>query len=150
MHQPRLITVLTLAGTLPFLAGAVLSAGLVEGQGLQAPGQATLMAYATAIISFMCGARWGLTVSARVDRASWHIPVLAVMPALGAWLAVTIYIAFGNLPGPACVLAALLVLEALWDTASRQSAGFSNGYIRLRWTATLAGSISLLVAAATA
>ena len=102
---------LTYAGALPFVGLAVAMALL------EAPTNSTaglwLQAYATVIISFLGGIRWGTALASPAKQA----PALAlsVLPALAGW----IILPFATIlrPGPEWYLAyaGLFALQLAWD-----------------------------------
>ena len=112
----RTAAVLTGAGALPFI-------GLTLGMAvLDPPTDSTarlwLMVYASVILSFLGGIRWGLALAGPPPSP---LPlVLSVLPALAGWVIVPYAILIQPVPGPAWFLAyaGLFALQLGWDLSS--------------------------------
>lgn len=110
----RTALILTATGALPFLAAAI-GTSLLE-----PPTNATaglwLQTYAAVILSFLGGIRWGMALNA--GGASSTALILSVLPALAGWVILPLSIIL--LPNPAwyLALAALFLLQLVWDWSS--------------------------------
>lgn len=109
----RTAIALTVAGALPF-------AGLLAGMAfLDPPTNLTanfwLMVYASVILSFLGGIRWGLALA--VQDASPFTLALSVLPALAGWVIVPYAILIQPIPSPEWFLAyaALFGAQLSWD-----------------------------------
>jgi hypothetical protein len=109
-------------GLLPFIAGVVLVAGLDAKWALD-----PLRFYATVILSFLGGVHWGLAIDDLSGRAAWTRLGGSVLPALVAWLALSIAPAPGLL-----LLAATFVLLLLADVLAARKRIAPRWYPRLR------------------
>ncbi|MEM8789097.1 MAG: DUF3429 domain-containing protein [Pseudomonadota bacterium] len=74
---------LSIAGLLPFVAGALAARGLMPGIDNPVTGVLILQTYGAAILAFMGGCLWGFAVQA--DRATWRELGAAVLPGLWAF-----------------------------------------------------------------
>jgi hypothetical protein len=161
------VTILTLAGTLPFMLCAYVSLApwQVSGVfGITAPDQIitlwktgllSLLVYAIAILSFMAGARWGHGLSTAKYTPSAPAMCFAVLPALLAWGA-GIYGGLGlilpaplnggvnqHLPTALMVLAVGFAVMLIADLAAK----YTRGYMTLRIIASLIAIASLSLTA---
>lgn len=131
MDRTRLTAwTLTLAGLVPFFAGAVL---IVFHPAEAARWVEPLAAYGAIILSFLAGTRWGKGLAERDPRPATLI--LSNLPPVAAWLTF--------LPGvpdrlQLAVLMAGLVAMLYWDVR-----GSTDWYARLRWVATSGAVLSL-------
>lgn len=121
---------LTLAGLLPFVAGAGL---IVFDRADGARWIQPLAAYGAIILSFLAGTRWGKGLAERDPRPATLI--LSNLPPVAAWLTF--------LPGvpdrvQLAVLMGGLLAMLYWDVR-----GSTDWYARLRWTATIGAVLSL-------
>ena len=112
----RAATALTVAGALPFI-------GLVVGMAVLPPptnltASFWLMVYATVILSFLGGIRWGLAIAGSAANASTL--GLSVLPALAGWVIVPYAILVQQAPGAEwfAVYALLFAVQACWDRSS--------------------------------
>ncbi len=130
------------AGVLPF---AALTAAVALRTPLPLDPGRLLLGYGAAILSFMAGAQWGLTVRAQDGSdQGWRGYAVSVLPALLAWaaLAMPARIGFATL---AAGFAALLAYD-LW-TVRRGTAPAWYGRLRVQLTAAvvlLLGAAALL------
>lgn len=112
----RTANALAAAGALPFIS-LVLAMALLE-----PPTNLTasfwLMVYATVILSFLGGIRWGMAVMR--PTGSPAPLVLSVLPALAGWVIVPYAILIQQVPGPEGFLAyaLLFALQSGWDGTS--------------------------------
>ncbi|MEM1344888.1 MAG: DUF3429 domain-containing protein, partial [Pseudomonadota bacterium] len=130
------------AGVLPF-AGLALAAWIApEPWGSTAYGG--LVAYGTAILSFMGGCRWGFAAAGLGEGPTWRPIALSVLPALWAWALSFI----GGTLQPLGLAAGFAAL--LWaDVVLTRQGGAPVWWPALRWPLTL-GAVSALVAGAAA
>tara|TARA_Y100000052_G_scaffold21389_1_gene21580 strand:- start:53069 stop:53566 length:498 start_codon:yes stop_codon:yes gene_type:complete len=157
MQKPVSFTVLglTLSGTLPFVlsaftffwpdtASTFIGAGTFEREQVQSASRSSLIVYAVAILSFMTGIRWGGELQAPRGAIRPSVMILAVLPALIAWVAgLMSVIGFEPAQLPLLVLSASFVLLLIWDL----TAGYASWYVGLRCFATLMAAGSLAIAA---
>lgn len=125
------------SGVIPF---AGLGLATVLGLTLPVAPLPALLAYATAILSFMGGAQWGLTVRGEAGARSYAVSVL---PALLAWVALALP-ARAGLVLQAAGFAALLAYD-LWTVRRGEAPSW---YARLR--AQLTGAVVLILLATAA
>lgn len=133
--MPRVVLIYGLLGVIPFAAPALCGALWPACKPLML---LILTLYAALILSFLGGARWGLTVAAsRPDPLTVSLAMLPTLVALALLVLLT--------PTQACLgLAAALLLHWLWDIAS---SGLPAWYPRLR-TILTAGAVAGLLAGA--
>ena len=157
------VTLLTLAGTLPFMIFAWTSlapwqpAGLLGIDGPEAiitvwqMGLVSLLMYGVAILSFMTGIRWGGGLAADRETPNTLTMSLSVLPSLWAVLAGAIGI-YGLIIGDplnggvsAYMPAALIMLAGGFAVllAFDVHAGYPMGYVRLRIIATIIAILAL-------
>ncbi|RIJ30689.1 DUF3429 domain-containing protein [Henriciella mobilis] len=112
----RAATALTLAGALPFIGLVPAMAALEPPTNLTA--SFWLMVYATVILSFLGGIRWGLALSN--PEAGWTPLAISVLPALAGWVIVPYAILIQQVPSPAWFLAyaVFFALHLGWDWLS--------------------------------
>lgn len=132
----RVANILTLAGALPFIGLAAAMAVLEPPTNLTA--SFWLMVYATVILSFLGGIRWGIAVSN--PEAGWAPLAISVLPALAGWVIVPYAILVQQVPSPSWFLAyaVLFALHLGWDWRSGSVPG---------WFKTLRMTVSLIVIA---
>ena len=118
----RTAALLTAAGALPFI-------GLTIGMAvLDPPTDATarlwLMVYASVILSFLGGIRWGIAIGNPPSNAAPLI--LSVIPSLAGWVIVPYAILIQAIPSPAWFLAyaCLFGLQLGWDWTSGSVPGW--------------------------
>ena len=135
--------VLTLAGLLPFVAGAAAIHWFGEDVARQASAKLVLILYAAVILSFLGGVRWGVEMSAGPERPRFGRLAVSVTGALAGW-ALAWWATLGGLaPSQFLVFSGLFVAHWLWDTlASRDLPAWYDG---LRTIATL-GAVAALIA----
>lgn len=121
---PRFALMLGPAGLIPFVA---LALGVATGwPGLVGP----LAAYGATILAFLGAVHWGLALaSPPTERAAtpWRL-ALGVVPALLAWLALMLPVAFGL-----WLLAGAILGTAVVEAWACQRGLVPPGYMRLRW-----------------
>ena len=136
--------ILTLAGILPFL-GTTLAMWLWQDQiGLLLTAGLWLLVYATMILSFLGGVRWGVEIS-RSEPPRWGQLSVSVLGALCGWALVMA--AFNPVlkPWMLVVLSALIVLQYFYD---RFAPDLPDWYRALRFWPTLSAALCLLAGAA--
>ena len=121
---------LTLAGLLPFMAGAVL---IVFDRNDGARWAEPLAAYGAIILSFLAGTRWGKGLAERDPRPATLI--LSNLPPVAAWLTF--------LPGVPDRLQFLVLMIGLGAMLYWDVRGSNDWYSRLRWVATVGAVASL-------
>lgn len=139
MENSKIYRYLTYAGTLPFMACAVMPhTGYTEIPGLGSFDQIA-SAYGLAILSFMAGTHWGLYLSAP-DRAPVNLFVTSNVVTVAAWaafLAGPRLITFG-------VLSSGFVLLLYIDYLMKTRDMLTPGYLRTRLHATVIVLASLI------
>jgi len=132
----RAATILTLAGALPFIGLVAAMAVLDPPTNLTA--SFWLMVYATVILSFLGGIRWGIAVM--TPDAGWTPLAISVLPALAGWVIVPYAILIQQVPSPVWFLgyAALFALHLGWDWLSESVPS---------WFKTLRMTVSVIVIA---
>lgn len=140
MYDGRVYTALTLAGTVPFMACAVLPLVGVESVPYLGPLDGVAASYGLAIVCFLAGAHWGIYLSGR-SADSLNLFVISNVIFLAAWFA---YIGVNlNLAIGVQVLAFFTLLFI--DLRLKQSEVISAAYFRVRSAATLIAVIALLL-----
>jgi len=131
MDRTRLTAwALTLAGLIPFVAGAA-AVWLDRDGGDRWIGP--LAAYAAIILSFLAGTRWGKELAGRDPRPATLI--LSNLPPVAAWLTF--------LPGVPDRLQLLVLIGGLLAMLYWDARGSGDWYARLRWVATIGAVLSL-------
>lgn len=140
MHDGKTYTALALAGTLPFIACAMLPLfGVASVQYLGALDRIAA-SYGLAIVCFLAGAHWGTYLCGR-SADSLNLFVISNVIFLAAWFA---YI--GGSVRWAIGIQVLAFLTLLFiDLRLKQSAVISAAYLRVRSVATLITVVSLLI-----
>ncbi|WP_421739501.1 DUF3429 domain-containing protein [Caulobacter sp.] len=134
---PTLLSALGALGAAPFWLPVL--AGLAWPR-WQAVAVDALSVYAAVILSFLAGARMGMTIVQ--DRPSSLTLCLSMVPPILAWVLVLVPF---NTPALRFVLLALALLgHAAWDSRARETPLW---YPRLRWPLTLAATAGLLTGA---
>lgn len=136
---------LSAAGLVPFvgLAGAM----LLGPTDVRGPAELVLSAYAVAILAFMGGVHWGLTMRAPETGGTgawWRRYGVSVLPPLVGWAAV-----FLSPPVRFTVLAVAFGLLLLYDLSAVRQGDAPGWYRTLRWPLTI-GVVAFLVLAAIA
>jgi len=140
MQDTRIYTALALAGTTPFIAGALLPLlGHASLPGL-GPLDQLVASYGLAIVCFLAGAHWGTYLSGR-SAASLNLFVVSNAIFLAVWFA---YVGAGVKTAIGIQIVAFLVLLFI-DLRLRASDVISATYFRVRTVATLIAVISLLI-----
>ena len=143
-RAPRAALALGLAGLIPFWAAAAVYA--LDVGSLAGPALLTLLAYSTAILSFLGGTRWGMEVAAhRPPRAS--VLALSNLPPLAGWLLLAAGGGFGLTEVQALGgFLAAFVVQGLWDARASDAPRWHR---RLRVGLTIGACLALALALAT-
>ena len=140
MQDTKLYTALALAGTIPFIAGALLPLLGHDSLPHLGPLDQLVASYGLAIICFLAGAHWGIYISGRSDD-SLNLFVISNAIFLAAWFA---YIGAGVRTAIGTQIFAFLAL-LLIDRRLRAGAVISATYFRVRTMATLIAILTLLI-----
>ncbi len=140
MQDTRVYTALALAGTIPFIAGALLP--LLGHDALPFLGSLDqlLASYGLAIVCFLAGAHWGTYLSGRCAE-SLNLFVISNAIFLAVWFA---YVGT-NVKTAIGVQIFAFVALLLTDRRLRIDDVISAVYFRVRSTATLIAIVSLLI-----
>ncbi|MEM7465916.1 MAG: DUF3429 domain-containing protein [Pseudomonadota bacterium] len=122
MNRSKLANGLGYAGLLPFIAGTV--ALFSTDPAISGPALYSLTVYAAVILSFMGAVHWGLAMQSTETGANWQLG-LSVLPALLAWLSVSLQTPSGALLSLAGGFAVLAIIEIFAATK-----GFVPGWYR--------------------
>jgi len=139
---PRLALLLSLAGALPFIAGAAV---LWAGPAAYAPAALqAIITYAAVILSFLGGIQWGIgvSVSESAPRSAQSLFLLSVVPSLLSWAMLFIDGAGARL------LVAIFLFGFVWviDALLHLQKLIPNWFFRLRCIITSIVIVSLLAA----
>ena len=140
MENKKLYTILALAGTIPFVACALLP--LIGIDTLPVLGALDFLAstYGLAIICFLAGAHWGTYLYGQ-SRTPFNLFVSSNVVLLSVWFA---FIG-ANLAWSIVVQIIAFQILLFIDFRLNQGALISASYLRIRFVATFIASISLLV-----
>lgn len=140
LQAKKLYTALALAGTIPFIAGALLPLLGYKTLPLVGPVDRLVASYGLAIVCFLTGAHWGKYLVARsVD--SLNLLVTSNVILLAAWFA---FIGTGLRLAVGVQIVAFLLLLYM-DRRLAAHGVISASYFRIRTVATLIATVSLLV-----
>ena len=140
LQDTRLYAALAIAGTIPFVAGALLP--LLGYPSLPVVGSTDQLvaAYGLAIVCFLTGAHWGTYLGGRsVDSLNLFITSNVIL--LAAWFA---YIGTAIKVALSIQVIALLILLYI-DRRLAAGGVISAHYLRIRTVATTIATVSLLV-----
>ena len=140
LEDTRLYAALAIAGTIPFIAGALLP--LLGHPSLPVVGSTDQLvaSYGLAIVCFLTGAHWGTYLAGRsVDSLNLFITSNVIL--LAAWFA---YIGTAIKVALSIQVIALLVLLYI-DRRLAAGSVISAHYLRIRTVATTIATVSLLV-----
>jgi hypothetical protein len=140
MQDTRIYTALALAGTLPFIAGALLPLLGHDSLPYLGPTDQLVASYGLAIVSFIAGAHWG-TYLAGHGAESRNLFIISNAIFLAVWFA---YIGAGVKFAIGIQIIAFLTLLFI-DLGLKTSGAISAAYFRVRSTATLIAVVSLLL-----
>ncbi len=143
---PGVPLALTLAGLIPFVAGAALMWAPDIGPVQQAQAALCLLVYGAVILSFLGGVRWGAEINAQGGgHPRAPLVTLSVLGALAAW-GLVLWSVLGGLGWPVFAAAAAAhVAHGVWDA---DGAGLPFWYRRLRVFAAVLATASLAAAGA--
>lgn len=143
IQDSKLYAALAIAGTIPFVAGALLPLLGYTSLPLVGPTEQLVASYGLAIVSFLTGAHWGTYLLGRsVDSINLFITSNAIL--LAAWVA---YIGAGIKVAIGVQVIALLVLLYI-DRRLAAGGVISAHYFRIRTVATTIATVSLLLVVA--
>ena len=140
MQNTKVYTALALAGTIPFIAGALLPLLGYDSLLYLGPLDQLVASYGLAIVCFLAGAHWGAYLSGR-SADSLNLFVISNAIFLAVWFA---YVGAGVKTAIGIQIVAFLVLLFI-DLRLRASDVISATYFRVRTVATLIAVISLLI-----
>ena len=139
MQDTKIYTALALAGTIPFIAGALLP--LLGHDSLPHLGQLDQLvaSYGLAIVCFLAGAHWGTYLSGRYAD-SLNLFVISNVVFLAVWFA---YVGAGVKTAIGVQIVAFLTLLFI-DLRLRSGDVITATYFRVRTAATMIAIVSLL------
>ena len=140
MQYTKTYTALALAGTIPFIAAALLPLLGHDSLPHLGPVDQLLASYGLAIVCFLAGAHWGTYLSGRSDD-SLNLFVISNAVFLAVWFA---YVGAGVRTAIGMQIFALLTL-LLIDLRLKTADVISATYFRARAVATLIAVLSLLI-----
>ena len=140
MKDNKLYTLLALAGTIPFIAGALLPLVGLDALPHLGPLDQLVASYGLAIVCFLAGAHWGTYLSGRY-AGSLNLFVISNVIFLAVWFA---YVGAGIKTAIGIQIIAFLALLFI-DLSLKTSDVISATYFRVRTTATMIAVVSLLV-----
>lgn len=140
IEDTKLYTALALAGTIPFMAGALLPLLGYDSLPLLGPLDQVVASYGLAIVCFLAGAHWGTYLSGRsADALNLFLISNAIF--LSVWFA---YIGAGLKTAIGIQILALLTLLFI-DMRLTAGGIISTMYFRVRIAATMIAVVSLLI-----
>ena len=145
MQNKKLYTALALAGTTPFIAGALLPLLGYDSLPHLGPVDMLVASYGLAIVCFLAGAHWGTFLAGR-SVSSLNLFVTSNAIFLAAWFA---YVGAGVQAGIGMQIVALLALLRI-DFRLKSGDVISATYFRVRTAASLIAIVSLLIVIASA
>ena len=140
MQDTKLYTTLALAGTIPFIASALLPVLGHYSLPYLGPLDQLVASYGLAIVCFLAGAPWGTYLSGR-SAGSLNLFVISNVIFLAVWFA---YVGAGVKTAIAMQIVAFLILLFI-DLRLRTGDVISAKYLRVRTGATMIAVASLLV-----
>jgi hypothetical protein len=140
MQNTKVYTALALAGTIPFIAGALLPLLGYDSLPYLGPLDQLVASYGLAIVCFLAGAHWGTYLSGR-SADSLNLFVVSNAIFLAVWFA---YVGAGVKIAIGIQIVAFLALLFI-DLRLRGSDVISATYFRVRTVATLIAVVSLLI-----
>ena len=140
MQDTKLYTALALAGTIPFIASALLPVLGHYSLPYLGPLDQLVASYGLAIVCFLAGAHWGTYLSGR-SAGSLNLFVISNVIFLAVWFA---YVGAGVKTAIAIQIVAFLILLFI-DLRLRAGDVISAKYLRVRTAATMIAVASLLV-----
>jgi hypothetical protein len=145
MQNKKLYTALALAGTTPFIAGALLPLLGYDSLPHLGPVDMLVASYGLAIVCFLAGAHWGIYLSGRSDHLL-NLFVTSNAIFLAVWFA---YVGAGVQAAIGMQIVALLALLRI-DFRLKSGDVISATYFRVRTAASLIAIVSLLIVIASA
>ena len=140
MQNTKVYTALALAGTIPFIAGALLPLLGYDSLPHLGPLDKLVASYGLAIVCFLAGAHWGIYLSGRTAD-SLNLFVISNAIFLAVWFT---YIGAGVQTAIGVQIFAFLAL-LLIDRRLRTGDVISAAYLRVRTVATLIAVLSLFI-----
>ena len=140
MQDRRLYTLLTLAGTLPFIACAVLPLLGIDSISPLGNLHAVAESYGLAIICFLSGAHWGTYLSGRLAGS---LNLFAISNAI--FLIVWFAFIGANLAWAIFIQAIAFLFLLVIDYRLREGSTISAHYFRIRVIATVIAVVALLI-----
>ena len=140
MQDSKLYKALALAGTIPFIAGALLPLLGHDSLPHLGPMDQLVASYGLAIVCFLAGAHWGTFLSGRY-AGSLNLFVISNAIFLAVWFA---YVGAGVQTAIGMQIFAFLAL-LLIDLCLKTGDVISATYFRVRTAATLIAVLSLLI-----
>lgn len=138
--ESRLYTVLTLTGTLPFLASAVIAAGGVDSISPLLPAAELAASYGLAILSFLCGVHWATYLYSR-ESLTMNLLITSNFIVVAVWITYLI-------PGNEVLMLATQVIAFLYllhiDRSLLRTDLITSAYFNVRLQATALAVLSLL------
>jgi hypothetical protein len=143
MQDSRTYTALALAGTTPFIAGAMLPLLGHDSLPHLGPLDQLVSSYGLAIVCFLAGAHWGIYLAGR-NKDLLNLFVISNVIFLATW--------FAYISGPVKLAIGMQIVAFLAllfiDLRLRTGEVISTTYFRLRTLATLIAVLSLLAVVA--
>ncbi|MFZ4069276.1 MAG: DUF3429 domain-containing protein [Caulobacterales bacterium] len=121
---------LGLAGLIPFYGAGF--AMLARDPNVTAFAATAFAIYATAILSFLGGARWGLEIARAPAAPDPRRLVFSVLPSLAGWAAAVAMITDPQAPWSAGIFAGLFAAQYVWDRQAARDAAAPDWYPPLR------------------
>jgi hypothetical protein len=143
IQDSKLYTALALAGTLPFIASALLPLLGHDSLPHLGPLDQVVASYGLAIVCFLAGAHWGVYLSGR-STGSLNLFIISNVIFLAVWFA---YVGAGIKIAIGIQVAAFLALLFI-DLRLKNSDVISAAYFQVRMMATMIAVVSLLVVVA--
>ena len=143
IQDSKLYTALALAGTLPFIARALLPLLGHDSLPHLGPLDQVVASYGLAIVCFLAGAHWGVYLSGR-STGSLNLFIISNVIFLAVWFA---YVGAGINIAIGIQVAAFLALLFI-DLRLKNSDVISAAYFQVRMMATMIAVVSLLVVVA--
>ena len=140
IQDSKLYTALALAGTIPFIAAALLPLLGYDSLPHLGPLDQVVASYGLAIVCFLAGAHWGTCLSGR-SADSLNLFVISNAIFLAVWFA---YVGAGVRTAIGVQIFAFLAL-LLIDRRLRTGDVISATYLRVRTVATLIAVLALLI-----
>jgi hypothetical protein len=137
----RLYKVLTLTGTLPFLASAVIAAGGASSISALLPAAELAGSYGLAILSFLCGTHWATQLHSR-ENLPTNLLLISNFIVVAVWITYLI-------PGNEVLMLTTQIIAFLYllhiDRSLLRGGRITRDYFGVRLLATAIAILSLLV-----